>query len=114
MALVITVIQIAFCSYDAREAFALMRCCHGHSQNFFQGGQRQHFAYLFRVDDDAIQMGFTKHFTPSVPHRKFPMKARTPFAPFLKSNQMEMYTHFAKGCTFCHPLQLLVNWGIFQ
>jgi len=33
---------------------------HGRPQKFFQGGQRQHFAYLFQVADVAMQMDVHK------------------------------------------------------
>jgi len=33
---------------------------------------------------------------------------------FLKFVQVELYSSLRKVCTFSHPLQLLLNWGIIQ
>jgi len=46
--------------------------------------------------------------------KRFPMKARAPFASILKSfwSGALGYTNLTKRCTFCHLLQLLLNWRI--
>jgi len=56
----------------------------------------------------------TKRFTVSRSQRKFPMKARAPFASILKSFSSGAvgYTGLPQKCTFCHLLQLLLNWRI--
>ena len=61
-----------------------------------------------------MQWTFTKHFTVATPQRKFPMKARAPFASILKSFSSVAVGHMRlpQRCTFCHVLQLLLNWCI--
>jgi len=46
---------------------------HGRPQKFFQGGQRQNFAYQFQVSDDTMQMDVhkAKRFTLSTSRRKY-------------------------------------------
>jgi len=34
--------------------------------------------------------------------------------PFKTHIQVEVYMSFPKGCTFCHSLQLLLNWRIIN
>jgi len=48
----------------------------------------------------------------SRPQRKFPMKASAPFAFVWNCIQVELYSYLRKGrILFCHPSQLLLNWG---
>ena len=57
---------------------------------------------------------FIKRFTLSSPQSKFPTKHVLHSHPFRNRIQVELYTNFPNACTFCHPLQLLLNWGIIQ
>ena len=61
-----------------------------------------------------MQMDVTKRFAVTTPQRKFPMKARAPFASILKSFSSVSvgYTSLPRKCTFCHLLQPLLNWRI--
>jgi len=70
---------------------------------------------FFRLLTLQCKRMFTKRFTVSTPQRKCPMKARALFASVLQFFQVELYrpTNLPQGCTFCHPLQILLNWRIF-
>jgi len=69
---------------------------------------------FFRLLTLQCKWTFTKHFTVSTPQRKFPMKARAPFASILKSfwSGALGYTNLTKRCAFCHLLKFLLNWRI--
>ena len=70
---------------------------------------------LFQVAHDVTQMGIHKTFCAlSTSQRNFPKKARAPFAFFWNRIQVELCSSLRKGCAFCPPLQLLLNWGIIQ
>jgi len=95
----------------------LVESGHAHPQKFLQGVKRRHFAYHFQVADIAMQTDVPKRFTVSTPQRKCPMKARALFAPILKSFSSGAVayrpTNLPQKCTFCHPLQILLNRRIF-
>jgi len=81
-------------------------------RKFSRGGDN--FAYPFSGCEQC-KWTFTKRFTLSTPQRKFPMKARAPFA-FL---EIVFRWRCIRVCEkvvgyFCHPLQLLLNWRIIQ
>jgi len=52
-------------------------------------------------------------FTLSIP-QKFPMKTALHSHHLKNRIQVEVYMSLPKGCTFCHSLQLLLNWRIIQ
>ena len=78
------------------------------SAEIFQGGNVSILLIVFKLQ---CKWTSTKRFTFFRPQRKFPMKARAPFACFWNCIQVELYSCLRKGRTFCHPLQLLMNWG---
>jgi len=45
---------------------------HGRPQIFFQGGQHQHFAYLFQIADDAMQIDISKMLHPLYTPKEMP------------------------------------------
>jgi len=46
--------------------------------------------------------------------KKIPHKSTRSVRIILKSYSGGVVFKFAKGCTFCHPLQHFLNWGIIQ
>jgi len=69
---------------------------------------------LFQVANDAMQMDLHKTPYPFYTTKKIPHKSTRSVRIFLKSYSCGVVFEFGKCYTFCHPLQLLLNWGIIQ
>ena len=77
--------------------------CHGHPRKFFKVGNVDILLIFFQVADDAMLSEVDKT-----------LKVRARFSSFLKLFQVELYSSLPKGCTFCHPLQHLLNRVLLQ
>jgi len=86
----------------------------GVRRNFSRGGNVDILLIFFKLLTLQCKWTFKKRFTVSTPRRKFPMQARAPFASILKSLSSGAvgYTSLPQRCTFCHLIQLLLNWRI--
>jgi len=83
-------------------------------RNFSKRGNVEIFLIFFRLLSLQCKLTFTKHFTASAPQRKFPMKARAPFASILKSFGSGALGYRLRICqkgvlSVCH---VLLNWRI--
>ena len=65
---------------------------------------------IFRLLTLQCKRMFTKRFTVSTPQRKHELYSHLFWNPF----QVELFrpTHLPQKCSFCHPLQILLNWCI--
>jgi len=86
----------------------------GGGRHFSRGDNVDILLIILRLRTLQCKWTFTKRFRVSTPQRKFPMKARAPFASILKSfsSRVVGYTSFPQRCTFSHLLQRLLNWRI--
>jgi len=92
-----------FTLYYGSKRFAT---CHGRQLKFFQRGETSALCLsFFRLRTMQCKWTFTKCFTLSAPPKKFPTKARAPFALFWNCIQVVLYSSLRKSCTFCHSLQ---------
>jgi len=86
----------------------------GVSRNFSGGGNVDISLILFHVAKDAMQMDFHKTIYPFYTTKKIPHESTRSVRIILKSHSGGLVFEFAKGCTYFHPLQLLLDWGIIQ
>jgi len=86
----------------------------GVHRNFCRGGNVNISLVLFQVANDAMQMDFHKTLYPFFTTKKIPHESTRSARIFLKCYSGGVVFEFAKDCTFCHPLQLLLNCGILQ
>jgi len=88
----------------------------GVRRHFSTGGNVYILHIILRLLTLQCKWTFTKRCPVSTPQRKFPLKARAPFASILKSfsGGAVGYTSLPQRCrpTFSHLLQLLLNWCI--
>jgi len=74
---------------------------HGCPQKVFQGGATSTFRLsFFRLRTMQWKLTFTKRLTLSTPQRKFPMKARAPFAFFWNRIHVESYSNLENVILF--------------
>jgi len=89
----------------------------GVRKTFSRGWNVDNLLIIFRLLTLQCKGMFTKRFTVSAPQRKCSMKTRALFASTVVWNhfQVELYrpTNLPHKCTFCHLLQILLNWRIF-
>jgi len=85
-------------------------------RNFSRGGKVDILHIILRLLALQCKWTFKKRFPVSTPQRKFPMKARAPFASILKSfsGGAVGYTSLPqrRRPTFSHLSQRLLNWRI--
>jgi len=85
------------------------------SAEIFPGGGNVDISLvLFQVADDRMQMDFHKTLYSFCTTKKIPRENLRSIRIFWNRIQVELYSSLRKGCTFCHPLQLFLNWGIIQ
>jgi len=94
--------------------YKFLRQSIGVRRNFSMGAS-QTSAYPFHVADDVVQMDVHKTLYTFL-HRKAnpPWKHTHHSHPFWNRTPVEVYTNLPKRCTFCQPVQLLLNWRIIQ
>jgi len=86
----------------------------GVRRNFSRWGYYDHYAYPFQLAGLAMQMDVHKklsrfyYYTP----KKMPLTSTRSIRLFEILFKWGVYTSLPQGCTFCHPLQLLLNWHI--
>ena len=68
---------------------------------------------FFRLLTLQCKRMFTKRFTVSTPQENAPWKHALHSHLIWNLFQVELYTNLPQRCTFCHPLQILLNWRIF-
>jgi len=88
---------------------------HGCPQKVFQGGGNVYISLiLFQVANDAMKIDLHKTSYPFYTTKKISHESTRSVRIFLKSYTCGVVFEFGKCYTFCHPLQLLLNWGIIQ
>ena len=93
------------------EAYWKGESSHGNPQKFFQGVKRRYIAYLFQVADVAMQMNVQNALLFLHHKENAPWKHASHSHLFWNLFQMELYTSLPQS-SFCHPLQLFLNWQI--
>ena len=84
----------------------------GVRRNFSRGGQRRHFAYPFSGCETCNANGPSQNALPFLDHEE-----TSPWKHALRSHIFEIAFRWScirvceKVVLFCHPLQLLLNWG---
>ena len=83
------------------------------SAEIFPGGQRRHFAYPFSGCERCNTNAPSQVALPFLHYKENSPRKHSLHSHFLKSYSGGAVFDMRKG-TFCHPLQLLLNWGIVQ
>ena len=89
----------------------------GVRRNFSRGGATSTFPFIFfQVANDAMQMDLRERLYLFYTAKKIHHESTCSIRIFLKSYSGGVVFEFVKRLysTFCHPLQLLLIWGIIQ